>query len=219
MSIRREGDYWVDRNNNKWSVAGNIKSDIIPASKAAAEILSKSLHNCRDCIDCRDSSFSVGCKRCARVHHCVNCDLTQDCSFCTNCERALICSYCTNCINITACHYIDSVRDTTCQPGSCVDMIEFYDSMAVGIHAAAYWKKDWTGIGWRVFVRVYSTVTHADLYHTDKLNGKYVSTIFAGTYREFQAYVETEKDTRAYKGYLAFINRIKTSIKDPEREP
>lgn len=47
--MRELNNYWVDKNNNRWSC--NIYT-----KKKAIE-LSKTLINCRDCRDCRDCSY------------------------------------------------------------------------------------------------------------------------------------------------------------------
>ena len=95
--IKKEGKYWIDGNNNKWSID--------KYTKEKAEMHSKDCSDCSNCIDC------VGCSDC---HNCYDCNLCCDCSDCYHCFNCAHCfnlKYCNACYHCSGCvsahYYLD----------------------------------------------------------------------------------------------------------------
>ena len=84
--IKSRGEYWVDRNGNKWRKSKH--------SKAEAEKLSESLVNCTDCIECENCKHCTDCIDCYDCTHCHNCYRCGNCSYSKQCEWCNNCDYC-----------------------------------------------------------------------------------------------------------------------------
>ena len=75
--MKREENYWVDHNKNKWNCASYSEDKAIE--------LSKTLVNCHSCMDCSACSYCISCHSC------------RDCSACRSCSVCISCSYCSYC--------------------------------------------------------------------------------------------------------------------------
>lgn len=87
--VKKVKGFWVDKNNNCWD-------SLIYTQEEALEH-SKSLVNCKDCINCENLMFCKGCRDCKDCYACKNCKDCKDCSFCDNCSACKDCGRCKNC--------------------------------------------------------------------------------------------------------------------------
>lgn len=104
MSIRQEGDWYIDENNNRWSCRYYTSTQ--------AESRSRTLSNCSNCTDCNNCSLCSnctdcnncsGCTNCSYCSYCRCCDDCSDCRQCTNCSRCSRCNYCRHCCRCDRC--------------------------------------------------------------------------------------------------------------------
>ena len=70
--MKKQKNYWVDSNNNKWSC------DLYTEEKAIE--LSGTLVNCKNCINCRSCRSCSNCRSCSYCSYCSNCSDCLDCS-------------------------------------------------------------------------------------------------------------------------------------------
>ena len=85
--IKLNGDYWIDKNDNKW--------DKSLYSREQAIELSKTLTDCKECINCEY------CIECINCEHCIECIYCEDCKDCRRCTYCTDCDYCEKCIDRT----------------------------------------------------------------------------------------------------------------------
>ena len=96
--IKREGKYWVDGRNNRWTAS--------KYTKAEAAYMSSTLRSCSDCVDssdlefCRHAIESTGCNNCHQIERCVKC---TDCDACDDCYDCLVCRDCYNAAKLCFC--------------------------------------------------------------------------------------------------------------------
>jgi len=60
--MREINGFWVDENNNRWTVATHTEWE--------ANMKCATLKGCRDCLDCW---YCVGCVECSACHGCKDC--------------------------------------------------------------------------------------------------------------------------------------------------
>ena len=95
--MKKYHGYWIDGNNNKWSVR--------IFSKEQATKMSESLIDCYGCSNCTDCSNCVNCSNCTKCSYCTECSYCRYCTDCTNCSECSYCTDCTNCNNCSNCSY------------------------------------------------------------------------------------------------------------------
>ena len=96
--MKREGNFWVGANGNKWSCELYTED--------LAEEMDKTLVDCRDCTDCEgctDCSHCCFCTNCSYCVFCNFCTVCRFCNFCTNCARCSHCNHCSHCCRCTDC--------------------------------------------------------------------------------------------------------------------
>ena len=91
--MEKKDKYWIDENNNRWSVSFYTEEQAILASK--------SLENCKDCLDC------TKCINCIACLHCDGCSHCESCRYCCNCYH---CEFCNNCGGCTYCEKLSFER-------------------------------------------------------------------------------------------------------------
>ena len=80
--MKKENEYWVDKNGNKWNYKVYTEEQAIK--------FSGTLINCKNCIDCRDCSFCSDCSDCSDCRDC------SDCKYCSDCRSCRSCRYCSD---------------------------------------------------------------------------------------------------------------------------
>jgi len=78
--------YWVDKNDNSWNSKNYTKTEAIKYSK--------SLVNCKGCIDCYNCKGCVSCLDCVDSRYCVGCRCCLaclDCAYCMGCNKCVDC--------------------------------------------------------------------------------------------------------------------------------
>ena len=71
--MKSEGNFWVDKNNNKWSKDQYTKD--------MAQRLSRTMSNCTGCVNCSSCCSCTYCDDCQQCHHCYNCKMCKNCEF------------------------------------------------------------------------------------------------------------------------------------------
>ena len=102
--LKKIGNFMVDENDNKWSLARYNKDQIKRyAKKSKSNLGCINCVNCTDCVDCIDCRNCVnctdctGCDDCERCHNCKSCDECTGCYSCNNCDDCNNCNTCTDC--------------------------------------------------------------------------------------------------------------------------
>lgn len=101
--------YWQDDDGNRWRTSAYTKRQ--------AETLSKTLTNCKDCLECSNCSGCVRCTTCEFCSACVDCVGCAYCSGCTKCSTvayAMHCNRCLCCSHCTACDYCVNIDHCSC---------------------------------------------------------------------------------------------------------
>lgn len=91
FEIKSSKGYWMDSKGNMWRKGTYSKEDALK--------LSRTLKDCRGCIDC---SYCNDCKQCEDCHYCYQCEGSTICKFCEGCDQCSRCYYCSTC---SYCHY------------------------------------------------------------------------------------------------------------------
>lgn len=99
-TIRKEGEYWVDQNDNKW--------DIKYYSEKEVEKYSASLLDCSYCINCIYCVRCRGCNGCSYCNHCIDCSYCNTCNGCEYCSNCYYCGDCVYCTDCSLCNDCDS---------------------------------------------------------------------------------------------------------------
>lgn len=115
--MKRKNGWWIDENNNKWTVHCYTKDE--------AEYLSKSLINCSNCVNCNNCNNCNGCWNCDYCNDCWHCDNCGDCYGCVSCTNCVKCITCFNCNNCHA-YIINPSRYITQNIGSRKAQTHFY---------------------------------------------------------------------------------------------
>jgi len=97
--IAESNNYYIDKNNNKWSKDTYILEQ--------AEKLSETLNNCRDCVDCKYCDNCNGCKNC---NLCIDCNCCINCDRCVECFACMRCETCFNCENCKDCNFCEKCK-------------------------------------------------------------------------------------------------------------
>lgn len=79
--MKQENGYWIDENNNKWSVEKFSEEEAIKASK--------SLKYCTDCVNCEYCKYCTDCKECFNCNYCTDCKDCIDCNYCTEIVKVM----------------------------------------------------------------------------------------------------------------------------------
>ncbi len=116
FEINSSEGYWIDGNGNMWSKMRYSKEDALK--------MSRTLKDCRGCINC---SYCDDCKQCEDCHYCHGCEGSTLCKFCEGCVQCSRCSYCNccrychNCIRCANCYYCADVT-AVCECRECNDI-------------------------------------------------------------------------------------------------
>ena len=142
-------NFWVDPEyGNKWEIS--------KYSKEEAARLSKTMVNCKGCIN------SESCKNCKGCVNCINC---------TNCDRCVNCSNCTRCINCHDCGECEWMCDST-SCTNCEDCVRCKDC-----HKCSFCDKCYGHVERSNYSSNYDILP--DVYRREKLNKEMDERIFA----------------------------------------
>jgi hypothetical protein len=101
--MKKENNFWVDNNGNKWDSYFYTEQNAIEHSKT--------MINCYECTDSSNCSYCINvsnCSYCINVSNSSNCRSCYDCINCFDCYDCKYTSYsksCNNCRNISNCSY------------------------------------------------------------------------------------------------------------------
>ena len=80
--MRKEGNFWVAQNGNKWSRELWSEDEAIRDS-----VTLQNCTNCTNCSDCKNCSDCISCHGCENCKDCNSCILCKDCTDCEACVR------------------------------------------------------------------------------------------------------------------------------------
>ena len=195
--MKQINGYWVDENNNRW--------DIEIYTEEQAEKYSRSLVNCRYCLNCDNCQNCIDCRNCDNCHNCHDCNDCCYCCYCRNCRNCRNCNncrYCINCINCINCYY--------CYYCRCCYYCDYCHNCRY-CHYCHDYKSDpqkyTTG-------KIGSRNDQTTFYYGETESGMEVQVVcgcFRGNLEEFEkAVLETHKDNDLYrKQYLKEIEKVK----------
>ena len=102
--MKKEGNYYVDENNNKWNCYIYTEEQAIKYSGT--------LNNCYNMINCSYCSNCSNCSYCSRCSYCSDCSRCSYCSNCSDCSRCSYCSDCSDCSNCSGCSNCSDFKTT-----------------------------------------------------------------------------------------------------------